>query len=72
MYYTGLRRMELIELEDSSVDFQNKSIKVLGKRNKERIIPLLPEALKIMKNYISCKKDYLRAYQVIFFVLQMD
>ena len=53
MYYTGLRRMELIELEDTSVDFQNKSIKVLGKRNKERMIPLLPEAIEIMKHYIS-------------------
>ena len=46
MYYTGLRRMELIELEDSSVDFQNKSIKVLGKRNKERIIPLFARSIK--------------------------
>ena len=67
MYYTGLRRMELIELEDSSVDFQNKSIKVLGKRNKERIIPLLPEALKIMKNYISCKKDLSQSLPSHFF-----
>ena len=67
MYYTGLRRMELIELEDSSVDFQNKSIKVLGKRNKERIIPLLPEALKIMKNYISCKKDLSQSLPSYFF-----
>ena len=57
MYYTGLRRMELIELEDTSVDFQNKSIKVLGKRNKERMVPLLPGAIEIMKYYISCKKE---------------
>ena len=67
LYYTGLRRMELIELEDSSVDFQNKSIKVLGKRNKERIIPLLPEALMTMKNYISCKKDLSQSLPSYFF-----
>ena len=67
MYYTGLRRMELIELEDSSVDFQNKSIKVLGKRNKERIIPLLPEALMTMKNYISYKKDLSKSLPSYFF-----
>ena len=67
MYYTGLRRMELIELEDTSVDFQNKSIKVLGKRNKERIIPLLPEAIEIMKYYISCKKELSHSLPSYFF-----
>ena len=67
MYYTGLRRMELIELEDTSVDFQNKSIKVLGKRNKERIIPLLPEAIEIMKYYISFKKDLSQSLPSYFF-----
>ena len=67
MYYTGLRRMELIELEDKSVDFQNKSIKVLGKRNKERMIPLLPEAIEIMKYYISCKKELSHSLPSYFF-----
>lgn len=67
MYYTGLRRMELIELEDTSVDFQNKSIKVLGKRNKERMIPLLPEAIEIMKYYISCKKELSHSLPSYFF-----
>ena len=67
MYYTGLRRMELIELEDTSVDFQNKSIKVLGKRNKERMIPLLPEAIEIMKHYISCKKELSHSLPSYFF-----
>jgi integrase/recombinase XerC len=59
--------MELIELEDKSVDFQNKSIKVLGKRNKERMIPLLPEALEMMKNYISFKKELSQSLPSYFF-----
>ena len=37
LYYTGIRRQELIDLETSSVDFEATSIKVLGKRNKERL-----------------------------------
>src|SRR5690606_17523178 len=41
-YATGMRRAELINLTVNDVDFANKTIKVLGKRNKERIIPILP------------------------------
>jgi integrase/recombinase XerC len=41
-YTTGIRRTELIHLKTSNVDASNNTIKVLGKRNKERILPLLP------------------------------
>jgi len=41
-YTTGIRRAELIHLKIGSVNVSNNTIKVLGKRNKERIIPLLP------------------------------
>lgn len=41
-YTTGIRRAELIHLLMVNVDFSNNVIKVLGKRNKERIIPVLP------------------------------
>lgn len=41
-YTTGMRRTELIHLKKSNVDVSNNLIKVLGKRNKERIIPVLP------------------------------
>jgi len=40
-YYTGIRRSELIELKHSHVDLDQGTIKVLGKRNKERLVPLL-------------------------------
>lgn len=40
-YATGMRRAELINLKLGDVDFETKNIKVLGKRNKERIIPML-------------------------------
>ena len=41
LYTTGIRRSELINLKFSNVDFVTQNIKVLGKRNKERIIPML-------------------------------
>jgi len=41
LYATGIRRAELINLKLSDIDLETKSIKVLGKRNKERIIPML-------------------------------
>jgi integrase/recombinase XerC len=49
-YFTGVRRIELIELKESNLDLKSGTVKVLGKRNKERIIPLLP---KIRNNVIS-------------------
>ncbi|WP_040473785.1 tyrosine-type recombinase/integrase [Flavobacterium frigoris] len=41
-YTTGIRRTELIHLKAADVDLSKNTIKVLGKRNKERILPLLP------------------------------
>jgi len=52
-YTTGIRRVELINLKVSSVDIQNATIKVLGKRNKERIIPLLPVIVEEIKEYLE-------------------
>ena len=41
-YTTGIRRSELIQLKTYNVDLSNGALKVLGKRNKERILPVLP------------------------------
>ena len=50
-YSTGIRRAELIGLRLSDVSEVQKTIKVLGKRNKERIIPLLPSVLATIAKY---------------------
>ena len=50
-YTTGIRRAELIYLQTSNVDLQNKTIKVVGKRNKERIIPILPNLASNIEKY---------------------
>jgi integrase/recombinase XerC len=52
-YTTGIRRAELINLKVSNVDTQNATIKVLGKRNKERIIPLLPVVINEIIEYLQ-------------------
>lgn len=52
-YTTGIRRTELINLKINNVDLSNNTIKVLGKRNKERIIPILPIIQNQVKKYFS-------------------
>jgi len=51
-YSTGMRRSELINLTLSDVDFEKQTIKVLGKRNKERFIPLLKTVQQTFKIYL--------------------
>lgn len=51
-YVTGMRRAELIHLMIKNVDRSNNTIKVLGKRNKERIIPILPIIADQIDSYV--------------------
>ncbi|WP_026811408.1 tyrosine-type recombinase/integrase [Arenibacter latericius] len=53
LYATGIRRAELINLQVKDVDFGAGTIKVLGKRNKERIIPLLESLKETVLDYIE-------------------
>ena len=52
-YTTGIRRTELINLKIQNVDLSNKTIKVIGKRNKERIIPILTIIEEQINKYLS-------------------
>lgn len=56
-YVTGIRRAELIGLKDTDVDFSLKSIKVTGKRNKQRIIPLSNSTLDLLNQYINRRNE---------------
>ncbi|MEH6766026.1 MAG: tyrosine-type recombinase/integrase [Aequorivita antarctica] len=56
-YSTGIRRAELINVKLNDVSFPQKTIKVLGKRNKERIIPLLPAVLKTISEYLPFREQ---------------
>lgn len=50
-YYTGMRLSELVNLTDNDVDIPNQKIKVIGKRNKERIIPFIKSFGNSLLNY---------------------
>ena len=52
-YDTGMRLSEALNLQVHNIDFSNYSLKVLGKGNKERIIPASPALLKEMKSYLD-------------------
>ena len=52
-YTTGIRRTELIHLKMINIDLSNATLKVLGKRNKERILPLLPIITNQFKLYLT-------------------
>ena len=56
-YETGLRRAELIGLDDGDVDFTIGQLKVTGKRNKQRIIPFGEELAEVLKGYMAVRDE---------------
>ena len=60
-YNTGMRLSELIHLKDNQVNSSNHSLKILGKGNKERIVPISPEILNEIKNYQKERNDLIAA-----------
>lgn len=69
LYSTGVRRTELIYLRLDAVDFSSKTIKVLGKRNKERVIPVLGVVLDQMRLYIKERESLQKIEDVEYFFL---
>lgn len=64
LYGTGIRISELINIKISDINFAKKEIKVIGKRNKERIIPLYNNAIYQTKKYLQLaeKEGYKNQY----------
>ena len=69
LYATGIRRAELISLKFNNIDFGNKTIKVLGKRNKERIIPLLDCTLGLLNEYAIIKDSFFNSIENNYLIL---
>ncbi|HXL54875.1 MAG TPA: tyrosine-type recombinase/integrase [Chitinophagaceae bacterium] len=65
-YNTGMRLSELINLKEKQVDEDYSQLKVLGKGNKERIIPVSKELLKEIKNYMAQKPVKLKGVAEVF------
>ena len=57
-YSTGIRRAELINIKSRDISFSDSTIKVLGKRNKERFVPLLTSVVETLEKYLELKKDF--------------
>lgn len=57
LYETGMRRSELAGLKLENIDFGGKRIKVLGKGNKERFIPVEEELLGNIERYLALKEE---------------
>lgn len=57
-YQTGMRLTELIGLKDHDLDKSGPSLKVLGKRNKERIIPISNAVSELLDRYISMRNEH--------------
>ncbi len=57
LYLTGIRRSELISLQETSIDWSQQSLKVLGKGKKERLIPLTRQMLSSLEDYLTIKRE---------------
>jgi integrase/recombinase XerC len=57
LYQTGIRRSELVNLEEKNIDLYTSQLKVLGKRNKERIIPFGHDLKQLLTDFIALKKE---------------
>jgi len=58
LYTTGMRKAELIGLRIDDVDTGNRTVRVLGKRNKERIIPLISSFCDNLSQYIDIRNEH--------------
>ncbi len=55
LYQTGIRRSELINLIDQNIDLEGLTIKVLGKGNKERLVPISHKLSRTLQNYMTVR-----------------
>jgi integrase/recombinase XerC len=56
-YNTGIRISELINIKISDMDVPQKAFKVLGKRNKERILPVSGNFIELLEPYLKIRQD---------------
>ena len=70
LYSTGMRRAELISLKESDINFHNSTLKVLGKRNKERLIPMTSGLKILTKEYIAERNKTIESKNNFLFVTE--
>lgn len=57
LFGTGIRLSELLKIKEQDIDFYNKKLLILGKRSKERFVPLHQTLIEGLKKYIERKKE---------------
>lgn len=72
LYATGMRRSELIHLQSSNIDWAQSQIKILGKGNKERMIPIVPNVLDLMKRYFKQRSQIKTIESEDYFLLKSN
>lgn len=72
LYGTGIRLAELIGLKEKNINFPQQTLKVLGKRNKERVIPIGTSLLELLKNHIHEKSHAFRQDQNSYLIVNKD
>jgi integrase/recombinase XerC len=58
-YATGMRLSELLVIKETDLDFHNSTVKVLGKRNKERLIPFSNKIRDLLKVYLAERSEFI-------------
>ena len=67
-YLTGIRLSELLNISDTDVDLNEGSVRVIGKRNKQRIIPIGSMLCKDIERYINCRNEEVEVLESFLFV----
>ncbi|MEY8778963.1 tyrosine-type recombinase/integrase [Allomuricauda sp. XS_ASV26] len=72
LYATGMRRTELVNLKIQDLDLAGHQLKVLGKRNKERIIPLLHSTVRQINTYLDKRSELQSRSNTSYLLLTKD
>ena len=70
LYGTGMRLSELINLKDSSVNLRDRTLRVLGKRNKERVIPFTTSLVQLIEGYRKIRNREVERKDDFFIVMK--
>lgn len=68
LYETGLRRSELIGLDDKDIDFATHQLRVTGKRRKQRVVPFGKELEEALKHYMTVRDEQIERLSDAFFL----
>lgn len=72
LYNSGIRVSELVNIREQHIDMKRSSLKVLGKGNKERIIPLKTEMLEMIREYQASKRAEFEEFDTTYLLVNSN